>query len=156
MNFPIEHYEKKHFTPLYISNIKSYTEKDSLHNQKHNDKNVLFFDIEKNKVLISQFSKLESVILDFYMKSKNIKNKKVVNNISTQLKNGMIKYYNYKYMNGLHLCKFTDSISKKMTNKCDSECLCQIQNGMNHFYIKISGIWETPIEVGITYKIIYY
>lgn len=156
MNFPIQHYEKKHFPPLYISNIRSYTDKDSLHNQKHNDKNVLFFDIEKNKDLISQFSKLESVILDFYMKSKNIKNKKVVNNISTQLKNGMIKYYNYKYLNGLHLCKFTDFISKKMTDTCDSECLCQIQNGMNHFYIKISGIWETPIEVGITYKIIYY
>jgi hypothetical protein len=163
IDFPIQHYERKNFTPLYISNIRHiqcstqpFMEKNNVHNQKYNDKNVLFFDIEKNKELILQFSKLENSIIDFYMKSKNIKNKKMVNNINTQLKNGMIKYYNYKHLNGLHLCKFTDSISKKITDKCDSDCHFHIQNGMNKFYIKISGIWETPIEVGITYKIIYY
>ncbi len=122
-----------------------------------NEKNLLCFDVEKNSELISQFSKLENAILKFYVKNKNIQNKNIVNNIGTQLKNGIIKYYNYKFSNGLHCCKDNEcNLQKNITKKCNNECISQIKNGMNKLYIKISGIWETKQEIGITYKIIYY
>jgi len=155
MKFPIQDYEKTNFTPLHISNVK-HNQRNFIDKNVHNHKNVLLFDVEKNGKLISQFSKIENDIINFYMNSKNIKNKKIVNSINTQLKNGMIKYYNYKYLHGLHMCNFTGSISKHKNEHCDSDCISHIQSGMNKFYIKISGIWETNTEIGVAYKVIYY
>jgi len=103
IDFPIIDYEKKNF----------------------NGKNIVYFDIKKNYDLISRFSNLETEIIHFYIRNGNINNKKIMNSIGTQLKNGMIKYYNYTF-------------------------------SANRFYLKISGIWETSSDIGITYKIIYY
>jgi len=104
LDFPVKNFERKNF----------------------NGKNVVFFDIKENLDLISQFSKIETDILSFYIKNgDNIKKK--INTIGTQLRNGMMKYYNY--------------ISSTIQNR---------------FYIKISGVWETASDIGITYKLIYY
>jgi len=103
--FPILNFERKYF----------------------NGKNIMYFDIKSNFDTISLFSNLESDIIDFYIIKNGIKNKKRVTTIGTQLKNGMIKYYNF-------------------TN----------HSFQNKFYLKISGIWETTAEIGITYKIINY
>jgi len=94
-----------------------------------NGKNILYFDIKKNFDLISQFSKLENDIIHLFMEYENIKNKKIIHTIERQLKNGMIKYYNY---------------------------IVEKKNWLNSIYLKISGIWETDTDVGITYKLIYY
>jgi hypothetical protein len=91
----------------------------------NNGKNILNFNIIKNMDLISNFSKLEKDLLNFYIKSKKINNKKIINTFEKQLNNGNIKFYKY-------FC------SKK------------------EFYLKISGIWETYNDIGITYKLIYY
>lgn len=98
----------------------------------YNGKKILFFDTFENNQLISQISKIESSIIHLFIKNestqnKTIQRKKIVNTIHSQMINGMIKYYNY----------MTDSES-------------------NQFYIKISGIWETDLDIGLTYKIIQY
>lgn len=147
IHFPMMYYEKN------LTNIQT----SSSFQNVQREKNVLFFDIEKNSELIIQFSKLETTILQFYMKNKNIKNKTIVKNIGTQLKNGAIRYYNYKFSNGLHICKTNECLlQKNITKLCNNECVSQIKHGLKKFYIKISGVWETNNEVGITYKLIYY
>jgi phosphatidate phosphatase APP1 len=98
----------------------------------YNGKKILFFNTSENSDLISRISKIESTIIELFIKNecpqnKSLFNKKMVNTIHTQMINGMVKYYNY-------------------TNENDS----------NHFYIKISGIWETDLDIGLTYKIIQY
>jgi hypothetical protein len=146
-----------HFPMMYYEKNLTYFNHSSSFQNVQREKNVLFFDIEKNFDLISQFSKLETTILQFYVKNKNIKNKNIVKNISTQLKNGAIRYYNYKFSNGLHICKTNESLlQKNITKLCNNECVSQIKHGLKKFYIKISGIWETNTDIGITYKLIYY
>lgn len=98
----------------------------------YNGKKILFFDIFENNDLISQISKVESEIIDLFIQNestqnKSITRKKIVNTIQSQMKNGMIKYYNY-----------------------------MSENESSKFYMKISGIWETDLDIGITYKIIQY
>jgi hypothetical protein len=93
--------------------------------QFFNGKNIVYFNIEENYNLIFNFSKLENDILHFYIKSKDIQNKTIINSFEKHLKNGMIKIYK-------------STFSKKK------------------FYIKISGVWETSSDIGITYKLIYY
>lgn len=114
LDFPLFDYETKNF----------------------NGKNILYFDIGQNFDLISQFSKMENDIIHFFMKYYNLK-KKMINTIERQLKNGMIKYYNYTTSN------------KRCYSLETSKCL-------NRIYLKISGIWETDTDFGITYKFIYY
>lgn len=147
LHFPLMYYEKNNIP----TNIQPSISFQNINMKK--DKNVLFFDIEKNFELISQFSKLETTILQFYMKNKNIKNKNIVKNISTQLKNGAIRYYNYKFLNGLYVSKLNESNAIKSNN---NDYISQIKHGLKKFYIKISGIWETNTDIGMTYKLIYY
>jgi len=59
------------------------------------------------------------------LKHVNIKNKTPMNKIYEQLKNGNIKI-------------FTNELSYKPTN--------------NAFILKISGVWETELHYGVTYK----
>lgn len=147
IHFPLMSYEKSNITYRHSSS--------SINVQR--EKNLLIFDIQKNNELITQFSKLETTILQFYMKNKNIKNKNIVRNIGTQLKNGAIRYYNYKFSNGLHICKTNESLlQKNITKLCNNDCISQLKYGLKKFYIKISGVWETNTDIGITYKLIYY
>ena len=114
LDFPLVDYERKNF----------------------NGKNILYFDIKRNFDLISRFSKMENDIIHFFMKYCDVK-KKMINTIERQLKNGMIKYYNY-------------TISNKRSFSLETS------NNLNRIYLKISGIWETDTDFGITYKFIYY
>lgn len=102
----------------------------------YNGKQYLFFPIENSEVseYIGIFERIESEILDLFINiqvSKNnreILKKTKINTIYKQLKNGMIKYYNYSN---------NSSVLKK-------------------YYMKISGLWETATEIGLTYKLIQY
>jgi len=98
-----------------------------------NNKKIIFFDTISQKELISQFSKIESDIIQLFMKNESIQNdkvysKKIINSIQSQMNNGMMKYYNY-----------SERISEHP-----------------RFYVKISGIWETFSDIGVTYKLIEY
>jgi hypothetical protein len=117
-------YSPKHFTMngiFFDFPIKNFERKN------FNGKNVVYFDIKENFTAISLFSKIEIDILEFFMKTKNIKNKNPIHTVGKQLNNGMIKYYN-----------------------------CMHSQYQNRFYLKISGIWETDTDIGLTYKIYYY
>lgn len=103
----------------------------------YNGKQYLFFptdSYEKNLKIIQLYERIECNLLDSFIesqKSKNnheILNKMKIHTIHKQLKNGMIKYYNY-------------SDNKSVKPK---------------YYMKISGIWETATEIGLTYKLIQY
>jgi hypothetical protein len=103
----------------------------------YNGKQYLFFpknSNEENDKKIIVFERIESELLDLFIefqlskKNREILNKNKIHTIHKQLKNGMIKYYNY-----------SDNISVHPK-----------------YYMKISGIWETATEIGLTYKLIQY
>jgi hypothetical protein len=104
LEFPIQKYEKK----------------------SYNGKTYIFFNNKEYNNVIDLFQKIESSLLDLFiqMNRKSTK-KKVVYTIHNQLKNGMIKYYQYSEL-------MNESI----------------------LFMKISGIWETATEIGLTYKLI--
>jgi hypothetical protein len=109
--FPIESFEKKSF----------------------NNKQYLFFN-QDNEDIIHTFERIERSILEYFIqinidKNPNIKNKTNNQVIYKQLKNGIIKYYQYTNI---------------------------LPNDKPKYYIKISGIWETDTQIGLTYKLIQY
>jgi hypothetical protein len=89
-------------------------------------KNILFFDVASNKELIHRLCILEKQLLQYFCQTFMITNKTPVYNIRSQLQNGSMKYY-----------KEPGAVSSR-------------------YYIKISGIWENPTEMGITFKLVEY
>jgi len=89
-------------------------------------KNILQFNPIINKDWIHKLSIIEKQLIQYYMFFFGISHKNPIYSLKQQLQNGYIKYY-------------TSIRSNKMNSL---------------FYIKISGIWETTNEIGITYKII--
>jgi hypothetical protein len=92
--------------------------------EKSNNKNYLFFTLQANHVLIAKIHEFENTLIDCYNIEKNIC-KRNVNNLYNQLLSGKIKIFNNSY---------------------------NIRD--NHIVLKISGLWETANEIGITYKFI--
>jgi hypothetical protein len=98
-----------------------------------NNKKIVFFDTFSQNEFISQISKIENDIIELFLKNESFQNnkphcKKRINSIQSQINNGIMKYYNYS----------------------DKVCECP------KFYIKISGVWETALDIGLTYKLIEY
>jgi hypothetical protein len=100
-----------------------------------NDKRVVRFspNNKENALVINEFSKLESILLDHYRETK-ASSMKTSYTLSKQLHAGCMKLYKeYNRMN---------QDVKTSTKK--PECI-----------LKISGIWETYDEIGLTYKLIF-
>lgn len=105
-------------------------------------KNIIQLDTINNKDLFQKLIDIEKQLLQYYIQyfsqSQNgfqsndlcnpIQNKTIVYTLKNNILSGAIKYYN-----------IYDSHYKP---------------GL--FYIKISGIWENKLEIGITFKIIEY
>ena len=91
------------------------------------NKYMLTFEIDVNKDFIQKFIQIEYDIIENYIRFYNI-DKIPLYNLKTQLTKGIIKFY------------------KEMRE----------HNHATNYYMKISGIWETSREIGITYKIIEY
>ena len=87
-------------------------------------KYIAYFDTVVNRDWIYKLSVIEKQILQYYMFFFGITNKTPNYSLKQQIQNGSIKYYK-------------DHMTKG-----------------NLYYIKLSGIWETHNEIGITYKII--
>jgi hypothetical protein len=87
-------------------------------------KNILQFDPIVNKEWIHKLSIIEKQIIQYYIFFFGISNKTSVYSLKQLLQNGSIKYYKDHATTG------------------------------STYYIKISGVWETPNEIGVTYKII--
>ena len=90
----------------------------------HDTKDYIKFNFKDNN--LSEFFIFESNILDYYNECHNCtKNKKLL--LTTQLQNGYMKYYK----NNVKL------------NTSDV-----------FFTLKISGVWESDIHIGLTYKLL--
>ena len=84
---------------------------------------------QDNIQIIQDFSKLETRILEYYKQTKQ-NNRKIINSLAKQLYSGYMKVYK-DYNQIFH------------TNNQNSKVLL----------LKISGIWETVDNIGLTYKI---
>jgi hypothetical protein len=94
------------------------------------NKNMIRFhpSSEQNLPLVNELSRIEYRIIEYY-KNVNKCNKKTVCLLTKQLYNGSLKIYR----------ESNDSSYKNQNTK---------------YIIKLSGIWETYDDVGITYKLI--
>ena len=101
--------------------------------EKIMNKNQLKFypNTSSNLTIIQDFSKLETRILEYYKQSKQ-SNRKIANLLSKQMNTGFMKTYK-EFQN---VRETTDVVKKNV-----------------QYVIKISGIWETRDEVGLTYKL---
>ena len=95
--------------------------------EKYYNKYKCLFNILNHKDIIESIKIIEDNIL----KKVNIKNKIAQHKIYEQLINGNIKI-------------FFDN-KNKFINNCEN-------SNLNHFLLKISGIWETDTSYGVTYK----
>jgi len=96
---------------------------------------IIEFDIHKNIDSITNLINIEKQILLAYTQQFQISNKSIVYDVEDKLKSGMIKFY-------------SSSIYNKSTTY-------RLSTNLN-YYIKISGIWETEYQIGLTFKIIEY
>jgi hypothetical protein len=91
------------------------------------NKQCVYFNshLQKNLLCITKISEIENSILNYYKKANGLDKK---NNLllTTQLYNGFFKIY------------------KDNTHASN--------NGTKKYILKISGLWETRNEIGITYK----
>lgn len=94
---------------------------------KLNNKNIFYFNIQQNSVLLKQTIDMEKQMIEKYMNEYNI-SKKIVLSLNNQLNTGKFKLYNEM-----------NKINKHMNS---------------NIVLKISGIWETEDEIGIAYKFI--
>lgn len=101
----------------------------------HNNKDKFLFKYEDNINIINKISNIEN---DIFNLIDNHKSKNKSSKITDNLLNGYIKY-NTDYMN-----TFESNNIIPITNTYNSKT----------FILKISGIWETNDEIGITFKFI--
>lgn len=108
-------------TPIFILNgISLLIPLNDIYIEKYYNKYKCSFNVNSHLELIESIKSIEENIL----KIVNIKNKIPQFKVSSQLKNGNIKF-------------FLENVDK-------------ISN--NLFILKISGIWETATQYGVTYK----
>jgi len=96
---------------------------------------MIEMDIHKNGETIQQLLSIEKQVLQAYMQQFQISNKTSIFDLEHKLQTGTIKFYS------------SPTYNKSTTYKLSSTI---------NYYIKISGIWETDHQIGLTYKIIEY
>jgi len=94
--------------------------------------------LPSNLSIIQDFAKIEYRMLEYYKQINNC-TRKVSNILAKQLYSGSMKIYKvFNY--------------EQYPNKI---CNNNIPDKSSQYIMKISGIWETTEEVGITYKLIH-
>jgi hypothetical protein len=88
--------------------------------------------LPSNLCVIQEFAKLECKIIDYYRQITQSP-LKISNMLSKQLYSGYIKIF------------------KEYNKMCNTEENTGLLS--NQYVIKISGIWESPSEIGLTYKL---
>jgi hypothetical protein len=112
--------------PIEISQLEKYGNKTT----------IRFNPVSKiNTSIIHSFSKLESAIIDAY-KTNTDSTSKSVSNLSKQMNSGIMKIYReFSYQD----TRETDAMPR---DKSPIKCI-----------LKMSGIWESSNEIGITFKL---
>lgn len=137
IDFPIINPERKiyngkqylFFTPTILKKPQD-TIQEQIQNKDIQDNS----ETEDKENIITIFERIESDILELFIlnnihRNPRLASKTINHTIYKQLKNGMIKFYQYS----------------------------EIKAGVEpRYYMKISGIWETATEIGLTYKLIQY
>jgi hypothetical protein len=103
------------------------------------NRDKIYFNKNKNSEIIKNITILENNILN---KLNNSKNK--IYKLKELFENNNIKYSNNDINNNLLKSKCFYNYSKKLS----------IKNDEIHLILKISGLWETKQNLGITFKII--
>jgi hypothetical protein len=112
--------------PIEINRLEKYGNKTTIQFHPHS---------KTNSPIILSFSKLEAAIIDYYRQNYQ-SNSRVVHTLSKQLNSGSVKIYKeYNYSN-------TDSNEPEVIDVSNIKCI-----------LKISGVWETVNEIGITFKL---
>jgi hypothetical protein len=112
-----------------------------------------------NYLIIQQFMKIENGILEYYKEMNNYKHK--TNTLLTkQLFSGNMKIYKEQYQipdsekKKLGMFHTTNSYSNNTTNtNTTNNNNTTNTKGQEYFVIKMSGVWETNNEIGITFKL---
>jgi len=109
--------------------------------EKVGTKNIIRFHAysQVNLPIVQEFAKIEYRILEHY-KYMNKCVRKISNTLSKQLYSGSMKIYN-----DLHSFKNYDNNNNNNNRTTDVNIV--------EFFLKISGIWETENEIGLTYKL---
>ena len=100
---------------------------------KHTGISTIEFNTKINESIIQKIIEIEKQIMNSYFLQYQIKSKTPIYDISNKFQSGSLKIYS----NNMHNKNYT---TKRSVN----------------YYIKISGIWETANQIGLTYKIIEY
>jgi len=108
-------------------------------------KSVVFFNIQNpvNQECIHLFTEIERAILDLYMKNTG-STKTPLYKLGEQLGSGTMNLYSVNYFG-------TNASGAKPTG-LNPNTMSQLIHPK--YTLKMSGIWETETEIGITYKVI--
>ena len=109
-------------------------------------KNIIYFDNKTNQDLLYDLCKLEEQLLNDYGSYFDIESKSKQMTFKNILMCGQLKFY--KETNERYNPRDYHNNSYYKTS--------ENSNTKTNYYVKISGIWETPLQYGITYKIIEY
>lgn len=110
---------------MTLNGIYLYITFNNVYLQHINNKIKYLIKYEPNKVMINYLKNLEEELLEHV----NIKKRKVYK-LGEQVQNGLVKIINNNYNNNIHI------------------------NNYNNYILKISGIWESNLEYGLTYKFV--
>jgi hypothetical protein len=106
----------------------------------NNNKYIMYFDLNENIETLQKIVEIEKNILDYYLKYRGVQ--KIPEYIfKNQIMNKNLKFYKQNHQKTYHY---------------QQEDYQQLQYNQHKFYLKISGIWENNMQIGITYKIVNY
>ena len=111
---------------VMLSGIYLYLPIKSNKHDQHYNKIRIIFDVENNKTWLANIYDIEANILNKYESSK--RQKRI---IYETLSGGIVKIYS------------------------NSDPQTKSSNGNKYVILKISGIWESTTEYGVTYKLLY-
>ena len=138
----------------------------------YNNNHIFFMDTKTNMVMNGSFTKLfysneyvtlNSIYLDFAIKHSifkscqkyfltninHLENKALLTNI-IQIENEILKQYHELY----DVKKKKEHLLRDNINNGSLKIYKQQQSNNGNIYLKISGVWESDDEYGITYKFI--
>jgi hypothetical protein len=137
------------YFPVIINNVFNTSNSSSHLNQleKNSYRNYISFLPSTNQPLINHIKEIENKIIDYFRQEFRC-NKKTLNALYNQLMSGKIKLYKEggEYSNG------TCNISRNSSFSQESNSIGNFFTPSLKIILKISGVWETSSEIGITYK----
>ena len=122
------------------------------------NKDKVIFNNDENNNVLNNLKNIEENIIKLCSKSKI---KKINYKLKEFLNNNYFKFvYNddmnkFNNCNNLKLLSNSNSVFDCNCNcNCNCNCGCDLNSEYHYFILKISGLWETKENIGMTFKII--